>query len=185
MATEAYKPFLQRFLSITGGPPTLFHADLEPAGDVLKAFNAPVTEFATFYFGSEPPEGYLDGVHKFREAADKQNVDGLHASAVGLTYEEIEREGVKGKGAVLVVGYVELKSSRHRACRVLRNMTNADLYAPCQIRQCGSPHGIPGAGCLQAECFIFACWRTESGGASCAAFEGCSNAVIEMQKGSD
>lgn len=104
MATEAYKPFLQRFLSITGGPPTMIHADLEPAGEVIKAFNAPVTEFATFYFGAEPPEGYLAGVHKFRESADQARVDGLHASAIGLTYEDIEREGVKGKGAVLVVG---------------------------------------------------------------------------------
>lgn len=85
----------------------------------MKAFNAPVTEFATFYFGAEPPEGYLDGVHKFREAASKQNVDGMHTSAAGLTYEEIEREGVKGKGAVLVVGYVGMKYSRHREAALL------------------------------------------------------------------
>lgn len=82
----------------------MFHADLAPQGDVLKAFNAPVTEFATFYFGDASTEGYVDGVNKFREALAKENVSGVHTSAIGLVHEEVEREGVKGKGAVLVVG---------------------------------------------------------------------------------
>jgi hypothetical protein len=35
MATEAYQPFLQRFMSIVDGPPSMMHVDLEPSGDAL------------------------------------------------------------------------------------------------------------------------------------------------------
>lgn len=85
----------------------MFHADIGPEGEALKALNAPVTEFATIFFGSnEPAETYLSGVHSFRDAVDKAQIDGVHASAIGFTHEEIEKEGgVKGKGALLIVGY--------------------------------------------------------------------------------
>lgn len=115
MATEAYQPFLQRFLTIVAGAPTIIHSDLQPYADALETLSAPVTEIATFYFGSDPPEKYIDGVNKFREVVDKESVDGYLGGAVGITYEEVEREGVKGKGAVLVIGWKSVEA--HMAFR--------------------------------------------------------------------
>jgi hypothetical protein len=107
MKTEAYQPFLQRFLSIVGdGPLTMHHADLEPAGDVRRAMAAPVTEIATFYFGGDAPSDYLDGVHKFRDILEKEGSDGYLGAAIGITHEDnVEKDGHKGKGAVLIIGW--------------------------------------------------------------------------------
>lgn len=110
MATEAYQPFLQRFLSITDGAPSMVHADLEPSGDALKALSAPVTEVATFYFDGEPSQSYASGLTKFREVIEKGNIEGFLGGAAGVTYEEVEREGSKGKAAILVVGWNSIES---------------------------------------------------------------------------
>jgi hypothetical protein len=115
MATEGYQPFLQRFLTIAGGKPSMVHADLEPAGDVTRAMAAPVTEVATFYFGGEAPADYIQGVHKFRDILEKEKSDGYLGAAIGITHEEIEREGVEGKGAVLIIGWESVE--KHMAFR--------------------------------------------------------------------
>ncbi|KAK4497549.1 hypothetical protein PRZ48_012000 [Zasmidium cellare] len=105
MAKDTYKPFLERFLSVAAGHPEIIHADMVPEGAVNKAFEAPVTEIATFYFGGEPPADYIDQVLKFGEAVNKEQPEGYHGSAVGLTHEDIEKDGHKGKGAVLTIGW--------------------------------------------------------------------------------
>lgn len=110
MATEEYKPFLNRFLGIVGGDLSLIHADLEPSGELQKAISAPVTEVATFYFGSDgAPEGYLEGVEKFKKIMEKEKSDGYIAGAIGLTVEDNvkspAKEDVEGKAAVLIIGW--------------------------------------------------------------------------------
>lgn len=105
MAQDSYKPFLERFLSVAAEKPEIVHADMVPDGAIIKTLSAPVTEIATFYFGGEPPSDYIEGVMKFGEALEKEQPEGYLGSAVGLTHEEIERDGHKGKGAILTVGW--------------------------------------------------------------------------------
>ncbi|KAI5361325.1 hypothetical protein Slin14017_G080580 [Septoria linicola] len=118
MATEAYTPFLNRFLTIAGGKPTMVHADLEPAGDFSKAISAPVTEVATFYFGGDAPEGYLDGVLKFRNVINSEGSDGFLGAAAGVTHEDTvksPKDGHEGKAAVLAIGWESVE--KHMAFR--------------------------------------------------------------------
>ena len=108
MAAAHYQPFLQRFLTIADGSPSIAHADLEPAGAVSKALAAPVTEVATFYFDSAPPGDALDNAHKFVKMVEDGHTEGYLGAAVGVTHEEIEREGVKGKGLVIAIGWASV-----------------------------------------------------------------------------
>lgn len=105
MTQAHYQPFLNRFLTIAGGAPSIAHADLKPDGAVSKALAAPVTEIATFYFDSAPPSDALENAQKFGKMLEDEKTEGFLGGAVGLTYEEIEREGVKGKGMVIAIGW--------------------------------------------------------------------------------
>lgn len=71
----------------------------------MKSFSAPATEVATFYFDGQPPNDYLEVAEGFLKDCEKEGVDGVLSWAVGLTHEEIEKEGVKGKGAMLAIGW--------------------------------------------------------------------------------
>lgn len=104
MASSTYTPFLENFKTIIGGPISLIHVDFNPSGGAKKALSAPVTEIATFYFEGGPADDAFDGAKKFLETcmAD-QRVD--VPWAYGITHEELEKDGVKGKGAVLLVGW--------------------------------------------------------------------------------
>ena len=70
---------------------------------MLKALHAPVTEFAILYFDGGPPNDYLDTLASLRPLTETLN--GMVASAAGITYEELDYEGVKGKAVVLVAGW--------------------------------------------------------------------------------
>lgn len=98
----------------------MFNVDLDPADEAMKSFDAPVTEFANVLFAADPPETYIAGVNQFRDAVTKAPVKGVLSSAVGFTHEEIQLEGVKGKGALLVVGFSGLE--------VLQPFTQSDVY---------------------------------------------------------
>ena len=103
MASNAYGPFLKRFESIMGDPAKIIHVDLIPEGGFTRSLSAPVTEVATFYFDGEPPADCQEQATKFAELCEK-SAD-LLGWSYGVTYEEIEREGVKGKGGVLTIGW--------------------------------------------------------------------------------
>ncbi|KAL1747082.1 hypothetical protein HDZ31DRAFT_80776 [Schizophyllum fasciatum] len=81
----------------------VFHVDFTPHEEFIKAIKAPVTEVSTYYFEDGPPADYLDKLFSLRPVVEK--VDGIIASAAGITYEELEYEGVKGKAVVLVAGW--------------------------------------------------------------------------------
>ena len=96
----------------------MVHADLEPAIDVAKSTSAPVTEIATFYFGGDAPEGYVDGVLKFRDILNAEKSDGFLGAAAGVTYEDnvkSPKDGHEGKAAVLVIGWDSVE--KHMAFR--------------------------------------------------------------------
>ncbi|EME40356.1 hypothetical protein DOTSEDRAFT_66151 [Dothistroma septosporum NZE10] len=108
MAAAHYQPFLKRFLTIAGGSPSIAHAELKPDGALSKALAAPVTEVATFYFDSAPPGDALDNAQKFAKMVEDGKAQGVLGAAVGITHEEIEREGVKGKGLVIAIGWTSV-----------------------------------------------------------------------------
>ena len=60
------------------------------------------------YFDGGPPEDYLDTLASLRPLTEK--LDGMVASAAGITYEELEYEGVKGKAVVLVAGWESVEA---------------------------------------------------------------------------
>lgn len=103
--TETYGPFLQSFLSIVGGEGGIVHADFKPEGALAKCFSAPITEVVTLYFDGGPPDDYLDDVAKLTAKMKKENIQGVVGAAAGITYEEVEKDGVKGKAAVVLIGW--------------------------------------------------------------------------------
>lgn len=104
MADSSYKPFLERFKTIIGGPISLIHVDFNPSGNAKKALSAPVTEVASLFFDGGPPDGAFEKAKQFIETClEDQKMD--VPWAYGITHEELENDGVKGKGAVLLVGW--------------------------------------------------------------------------------
>lgn len=97
---------MKKLAAILGGPPIyFFHADFKPEGSLNKTFSAPVTEIAVFGFEGGPPEDYLDNVAKLSKIFDEEKPDGYLGMSAGVTYEEIEKDGVKGKAAVVAIGW--------------------------------------------------------------------------------
>jgi hypothetical protein len=103
MAKDIYQPFRNNLKPVLGGDITVTHQDLKPAGGLKAAMSAPVTEVATFYFDGGPPDDAYESCEKFIKACE--NDAKVHGWAYGITQEEIEREGVKGIGAVLAIGW--------------------------------------------------------------------------------
>ena len=86
-----------------------YRVNFEPHDESLKAFSAPITELVRFYFEGDAPEAYFDD---FRKAGEKLREDGVHgiiATAAGITLEHHEHDGVKGKVAIVVVGWESLE----------------------------------------------------------------------------
>lgn len=103
MAAEAYGPFMQRIGQIVGGEPLLIHVDFNSPGALTKAISAPITEMATFFFDGAPSSDYVSGAEKAEQWIS--GGDGFLGMAWGTTHEEVERDGVKGKAAVVVIGW--------------------------------------------------------------------------------
>ncbi|KAH7112853.1 hypothetical protein B0J11DRAFT_446498 [Dendryphion nanum] len=82
---------------------------LEPHGESLKVFAAPLTEIVRFYFEGEAPSTYLDDFKKAGDKLREDGVQGVVAVAGGITHEEHEHNGVKGKVATVVVGWESLE----------------------------------------------------------------------------
>ncbi|KAK5126296.1 hypothetical protein LTR85_010532 [Meristemomyces frigidus] len=115
-ASDIYGPFFDRFKSLLDGNPIMFcHADFKPNGSLSKTFSAPVTEMAVFYFEGGPPDDYLEGVDKLSKLLDEQKPEGFLSSSAGITYEEVEKDGIKGKAAVVTIGWQSV--DQHMAFR--------------------------------------------------------------------
>jgi heme-degrading monooxygenase HmoA len=106
VASDAYTPHLQRCATIMAGPVGIFHVDFEPAGELGKALKAPVTEIATFYCEGEPGKDWKSNAAKAGEWLEKEaTAAGYLGGAYGITHEEVEYKGVKGKAAVIAIGW--------------------------------------------------------------------------------
>ncbi|KAK4897530.1 hypothetical protein LTR27_004674 [Elasticomyces elasticus] len=103
MASDIYGPFMNRLNSICDGNVSGMHIDFVPAGGLSKTLSAPATEIATFYFDGEPESDYTDNVAKLDQAL--QGIDGYLGYTIGITHETLEKEDVKGKAAVLTIGW--------------------------------------------------------------------------------
>lgn len=106
MTSSSYGPFMQRFGQVISDPTTvsLTHVDFSSPGNLAKALSAPITEIATFYFDGAPPSDYGSGVEKAEHWIGGVG-GGYLGLAWGTTHEEVERDGVKGKAAVVAIGW--------------------------------------------------------------------------------
>ncbi|KAK6443665.1 hypothetical protein LTR95_000492 [Oleoguttula sp. CCFEE 5521] len=102
--SESYGPFQKKFGQILASKPTIVHVDFEPYSSVATALGAPCTEVASFYFNGTPPKSYVSDALKI-EPVLKQHAAGYIGGALGVSYEELERDGVKGHVGVLVLGW--------------------------------------------------------------------------------
>lgn len=105
MASSAYPPFLAHIQPIMAAAPSIFHIDFQPSQNVLhNTLSAPITEIATFYFDSQPNSDWLANAAKAAEWLRK-DAKGFSDIAYGITHEVVEYQGVKGKAAVIAVGW--------------------------------------------------------------------------------
>ncbi|KAK4555186.1 hypothetical protein LTR86_007482 [Recurvomyces mirabilis] len=103
-ASEVYDPFLKKLFSIVDDTRKVSGVHIDFHGDVLKTFEAPVTEIATLYFDGAPPENYYEGAEECCKAWTKAAY-GPSDWALGTTYEDVENDGVQGKAVVLCLGW--------------------------------------------------------------------------------
>jgi len=105
-ASTAYQSFVKRLGAIMFASPQIHHVDFEPAGALAKAFSAPVTEVATFYCDVEPISDWLSNASKAVSRLEEQPASaGYLSSSYGITHEVVEYKGVKGKAAVIAIGW--------------------------------------------------------------------------------
>lgn len=64
-----------------------------------------MTEVATFFFEGAPPDDAYESTKKFVETCQKETGEDVAGWAYGVSHEEIEKDGVKGRGAVLLIGW--------------------------------------------------------------------------------
>ena len=111
VASDAYQPHLQRCATIMAGPVDIHHVDFEPAGALDTALSAPVTEIATFYCDGEPAGDWTSNAAKAGEWLEREAAAaGYLGIAYGITHEEVEYKGVKGKAAVIAIGWKSVEA---------------------------------------------------------------------------
>lgn len=118
MASPAYQPFKSRIMSTVSGPPSIFHVDFCPSGGLTHALSAPVTEKAVFYFESDSGDAAEDwavSVQEWMAKVQTEGADSAKGFAAGLSHEEMEGEGGKGKIGVIVIGWPSVEE--HMAFR--------------------------------------------------------------------
>ncbi len=86
----------------------IFHVDFEPASKRRTVLSAPVTEMATFFFDDEPPADYLEGAATFAQQCLETKVDGFVDLVAGITYQDLVREDIKGKAALVLIGWTSI-----------------------------------------------------------------------------
>lgn len=106
MASPAYVPFLERIGTIMSGPASIHHVDFHSSAALTKALSAPVTELATWHCSCEPDADWLANAAKAVQWLEKDaTASGYLGMAYGITHEEVEYKGVKGKSGVAAIGW--------------------------------------------------------------------------------
>lgn len=104
MQSPTYTPFIARLQPLLSAGAHLSHVDFEPQTALTRALAAPVTEIATFYFNGSPNADWLDNASQAGEWLEREAPES-RGIAYGITHEEVEYQGIKGKAAVIVVGW--------------------------------------------------------------------------------
>lgn len=93
-----------------GGEGQVIHVDFEPVAAHTRAIHAPVTEVARFYFNGSPPNDFLDGVLEFGKVLESEHVAGMLGAAAGVSHDDVEYDGVKGKMIVFAIGWESVEA---------------------------------------------------------------------------
>ena len=109
VTADVHQIFREKLGTIHNSMADVVHVDFQPDGGASKALSAPVTEVATFYYDMESPGIAFDGAKTLIEALKTEGVNIL-GWAFGTTHEVIERDGVRGKGNMLVVGWETIEA---------------------------------------------------------------------------
>jgi len=116
MASPAYQPFIKRISTILSAAASIHHVDFETPAGLTQALSAPVTEFATFYCDREPIPEWLSNAAKAAQWLESQPASaGYLGGAYGITHEVVEYGGVKGRAAVIAIGWTSKEA--HMAFR--------------------------------------------------------------------
>jgi hypothetical protein len=102
--TQSLKTLQKSLSSITNGKPEILQVNFKPQDGLHEALSAPVTEVAMFRFdGSPPPDGHQN-VEKAANALTESGAT-LHGWSYGIIHRALEKDGLKGKAALLIVGW--------------------------------------------------------------------------------
>lgn len=104
-----------RITKRSSGSARMHHVDFSPYAEFTKAVAAPVTEVAMLYYAGTPPADCMDGLGEMRQVFVKHQIPGWRALAGGITHEDAEYGGVKGRAVVLVIGWQSIQ--QHMAWR--------------------------------------------------------------------
>lgn len=108
--TDAFVPFSNLIWTIIQDHNLeIFHVDFEPAIGRHAVLPAPVTEMTTFLFDDASPSDYLDGAATFAQHCNEVKVGGFINLVAGVTYQGLEREGVTGKAAIVLIGWMSVE----------------------------------------------------------------------------
>ena len=116
-ADEHYQAIEDSWKPIMNSQPEIVHVDFEPVRGLQEAISAPVTEVATFSFDGSPPEDAYQNVEKAVEVLKKAGAT-FQGWAYGSTHEIIEKNGIKGKSAVLIGGWESIE--KHNEVRAMQ-----------------------------------------------------------------
>lgn len=85
---------------------SMCHVDFQPELELEGVLGAPVTELATFYCEGEVGSGWLGDAGKAAEWLGREaRGDGFRGMVYGVSHEEIEYKGVKGKAGAVAIGW--------------------------------------------------------------------------------
>ena len=108
MAADHYGPFLERLKGVIDGglqAIEMVHVEFKPEGGFKSSLSASVTEIATFFYDGKPSDDTYEQVEKFMDIGQKEGDMKITGWSYGLTHEELEKDGTKGIGAVLTIGW--------------------------------------------------------------------------------
>lgn len=88
----------------------MVHVDFLPEGASDKVFGAPMTEVAMAYYDGAVPAEYVDVVLAFGKRIAREGVEGCLGMVVGITHEDVQMEEVKGKAALVCLGWQSIEA---------------------------------------------------------------------------
>lgn len=114
------------------------HVDFQPEGGVAAALSAKMTQVATFYFDGAPPATAFDGAKTLITRLIEREDVNVTGWAYGTTHEVVEKEGVRGRANVLVMGWesVEAHAASHETRTLKENihlLTTGDVKTYEQV----------------------------------------------------